>query len=70
MLHSKILREKNSKSMIYVDFKGILVPKDNGKQNPDEPYTKIYYRHIACSYGYKLACVDDKFGKRSYHRKM
>ena len=41
MLHSKIVREK-SKSMIYVDFKSILVPKDNGKQNPDEPYTKKY----------------------------
>ena len=47
--------------MIYVDFKSILVPKDNEKQNPDEPYTKKYYRHLACSCGYELACVDDKF---------
>ena len=23
---------------IYSDFWSILVPKDNGKQNPDEPY--------------------------------
>ena len=26
--------------MIYADFESILVPEDNGKQNPDESYTK------------------------------
>ena len=25
--------------MIYVDFENILVPGDNGKQNPEESYT-------------------------------
>ena len=36
--------------------------EDNGKQNPDESYTKIYQ---IISYGYKLVCVDDKFSKPS-----
>ena len=26
--------------MIYADYENILVPQDNGKQNPDEFYTK------------------------------
>ena len=26
-------------------------------------YTSKYQKHIACSYGYKLVCVDDKFSK-------
>ena len=30
------------------------MPEDNGKQNLDDPYTKKYQKHIACSYGYKL----------------
>ena len=46
--------------MIYADFESILVPEDNGKQNPEESYTNRYQKHIACSYGYKLVCVDDK----------
>ena len=50
--------------MIYVDFESILVPDDNGKQNNlDESYTNKYQKHVACSYGYKLVCVDDKFSK-------
>ena len=49
--------------MIYEDFESILVPEDNGKQNPVESYTNKYQKHIACSYGYKLVCVDDKFSK-------
>ena len=28
-----------------------------------ESYTNKYQMHIACSYGYKLECVDDKFSK-------
>ena len=50
--------------MIYADFERILVPEDNGKQNPNESYTNKYQKHIACSYDYKLVCVDDKFSKR------
>ena len=49
--------------MIYVDFESILVPEDNGKQNPNEFYMSQYQKHITCSYSYKLVCVDDKFSK-------
>ena len=55
-----------SKKGEYVNFKNfesIPVPEDNGKQNPNESYTNEYLKHVACSYGYKLACVDDKFSK-------
>ena len=57
--------EKKIKSpfIIYADFESILVPEDNGKQNPKESYTNKYQKHIACSYGYKLVCIDDKFSK-------
>ena len=34
----------------------------NGKENPEKSYTNKHQKHIACSYGYKLVCVDDKFG--------
>ena len=44
-------------------FKSILVSEINGKQNPEESYTKKYKKHVACSYGYKLACADNKFSK-------
>ena len=37
------------------------MPEDNGKQNPEESYTNKYQKHTACSYGYELVCVDDKF---------
>ena len=37
--------------------------EDNEKQNPEESYTIKYQKHIACIYGYKLVCVDDKFSK-------
>ena len=53
-------RKINSPSMIY---ESIPVPEDNGKQNPNESYTNKYQKHVACSYGYKLVCLDDKFSK-------
>ena len=53
-------RKIKSPSIIYEDF---VVPKDAGKQNPKESYTNKYQNHIACNYGYKLVCVDDKFSK-------
>ena len=56
-------RKIKSSFMIYVDSKSILVPEDNGKQNPNESCTKKYKKHVACSYGYKLVCVDNKFSK-------
>ena len=49
--------------MIYADFESILVPENNGKQNPNESYTNKYQTHVACSDGYKLVCVDDNFSK-------
>ena len=60
---------KENKITIYdiydTDFDSILVPKDNGKENPDESYTTNKFRkHGGCSYAYKLICVDDKFSKR------
>ena len=42
--------------MIYADFENILVLTL-------EPYTNKYQKHVACSCGYKLVCVDDKFSK-------
>ena len=49
--------------MIYAAVESILVPEDNRKQNPDESYSNKYHKHVACSYGYKLVCVDDKFSR-------
>ena len=51
MLDSKILKGK--KSVL------IFVTKNNGKQNLNELYMSKYQKHIACSYDYKLVCVDD-----------
>ena len=47
--------------MVYGVFESILVPEDNGKQNPKETNMNKYQKHIACSYGYRLVCVDDNF---------
>ena len=49
--------------MIYVDLESILVPEDNRKKSPNKSYTSKYQKHVACNYGYKLVCVDDKFNK-------
>ena len=56
--------EKKLKSpfMIYADFESILVLEDNEKQNL-ESHTDKYQSHVACSYGNKLVCVDEKFSK-------
>ena len=54
-------RKIKSPFMIYADFESILVTEDNGKQNPNESYTRKYQKHVGSSYGYKLVCVDDKF---------
>ena len=59
--------ERKIKSLvtIYADFVlwSILVPEDIGKQNPEESYSNKYQVLIACNYGYKLVCIDDKFSK-------
>ena len=44
-------------------LKVFVVPEDNGKQNSHESYTSKYQKHVACSYGYKLGCVDGKLSK-------
>ena len=31
--------------------------------NADTSYTDKYQEHIACSYGYKVVCNDDRFSK-------
>ena len=49
--------------MIYADFESVLMPEDNGKQNRNESYTNKYQKHVAFSFGYRLACVNDKFRK-------
>ena len=49
--------------MIYADFESIFIPEGNGKQNPYGRHTNKYLKHVACSYGYKLVCVDDKFSQ-------
>ena len=49
--------------MIYADFKSILAPENNGKQNPTESYTNKYQTYAACSYAYKLVYVHDKLSK-------
>ena len=49
--------------MIYGDFESVIVLEDNGMQNSNEFYTSKYQKHIACSYGFKLVCDDDKFSK-------
>ena len=56
-------RQIKSSFIIYADFERILVPENNGKQNPNESYTNKYQKHVAWSHGYKLICVDDKFIK-------
>ena len=58
--YEKILK---SRFTIYADFESILEPEGNGKQNLEESYTNKYQKRIACSYGYKSVCIDDKFSK-------
>ena len=65
MLNSKNERKIRSPFIIERDFESILVPDNNGKQNPEESYTNNYQKHIACSYGYKLVCVNDKLTQKT-----
>ena len=61
--HKKGERKIKPPFMIFADFESILVPKNNGKQTVNEPYTTKCQKHVACIYAYKLVCVDDKFSK-------
>ena len=53
-------RKLKSPFIIYAEFESILMPEDNGKQNPEETYTSQYQKHIGSSYSYKLVYLDDK----------
>ena len=44
-------RKIKSSFIIYADFESILVPENNEKQNPEEPYTNKSQKYITCSYG-------------------
>ena len=48
--------------MIYADFESILVPENNGKQNPDDSYTNNQ-NQCWLQFGYKIICADDQFVK-------
>ena len=56
-------RKMKSRFIIYADFDHVLVLENTAKQNPHELYTNKYQKHVTCSYGYKLVCIDDKFSK-------
>ena len=60
-------RNLESPFMIYVDFEHILGLEDDAKQNPNKSYANKYQKHVACSYGYKLGCVDHKFSMPLSH---
>ena len=49
--------------MNYANFEGVLLPQDNEKQHTGESQTNNYRKHVACSYGCKLICTNDKFSK-------
>ena len=49
--------------MIYLDFEKYSSPESNGKQNSNDSYSSKYQKHVACSYLYKLVCVNDKFSR-------
>ena len=44
-------------------LKVFLMLENNGKQNPEESYANKYQKHIACTNGYQLVCVGNKFSK-------
>ena len=58
--NGKTVRFKNyewkikSSFKIYADFKSILLPENNKKQNPDVSYTNKYQNHVSFIFGYKI----------------
>ena len=56
-------RKIKSWFIIYAHFESTLLPQDNGRQNPGESYANRFQNHLACSYSFRLVCVDDKFSK-------
>ena len=47
--------------MIYTYFESILVPQENGNQNPNDSYANKHQKHVSCSYGYKSHLGEDAF---------
>ena len=39
------------------------MPEDNGNKNKNESYSSKYQKHVACSYDYKIVCVENEFNK-------
>ena len=58
------LKQLKAPFVIYADFKSNLreVQKPN-RDNANASYTNKCQKHIACSYGYKFVCIDDRFSK-------
>ena len=54
----KFERKIKSPFMIYPSFESILVLENNGKQNPNESYTKKYQKHVACSHSYLVRLLN------------
>ena len=55
-----------SKEDEYVKFKNYerkIVPENSRKEKPEQSYTNKYQNTFACSYCYKLVCINDKFSK-------
>ena len=55
--------EIKSPFIIQADFESILMPEDNGNKNKNESYSSKYQKHVACSYDYKIVCVENEFNK-------
>ena len=35
------------------------MPEVNGNKNKNESYSSKYQKHVACSYDYKIVCVEN-----------
>ena len=47
--------------MFYVDSESAWWPKDHGKQNLNEPYSRKYEKQVAWNNGFELIYVDDNW---------
>ena len=59
-------RKRKSPFVIYVDFESLLVSEKIMGSKIQMSFTCLlnkYQEDIACSYGYKLVCLGDKFSK-------
>ena len=49
--------------MFFADSESASWPKDHGKQNLNEPYSRKYEKQVAWTNGFELIYVDDNFGQ-------